>query len=326
MVELALTLPLLLVLAVSCFDYGYFLEHLDNIATVVRDGARYASLYTTASPWSSACPNPTSSGNGGWTCAGLATTVLSQSNGQSITATNYPIYVASIAGFPASASTGFTVSTTNSAGQPAVINCTSTSSTGPTFTGCNATSGSGSLATGAALVGSSDFTEGVIQEEAESLTVPEGGLPIDNIDCCWKGSTGGSGCPSGPGWTSGTTPLWGATVEIPTAWPTGVTAPGVPVSCMTISYWDNSSDTEYTPPLSLCMWWSADATSDAGAPEYVGSNGQCGVNGVLIGDLVQVTVAYAWSQSAPGPAFDVLASTFGIQINASASYSLVVMT
>jgi len=61
--EFAVTFPFLLVLAVSIADYGYYLEHVNNITTVVRDATRYASENTTAVSWSPACPNPTWSGS-----------------------------------------------------------------------------------------------------------------------------------------------------------------------------------------------------------------------------------------------------------------------
>jgi hypothetical protein len=318
LVELALTFPLLILLAVSVADYGYYLEHVENIATVVRDGARYASENTTTSPlpWSSACPAPTwiTSGSGGWTCAGLATTVGPSSGGVSVTGTAFQnstatISVASTSGFATEGA--FKVTTTTTTGQ-AIIACSGTS--GSTFTGCQTDSGTGNLVTGNELEGSSDFIEGVIQQEAESLTVPEGGLPLDNIDCCWSGSSGSGGCPGG----SGTTPALGATAEIPTSWPTGVSAPGTPVSCMTISYWNSSDGSYSTSSLSLCGWWSADASGDSGGFQ---SSSACAA---AEGEMVQVTVAYAWSQSSPGPIFSVLNSTFGINVNVAATYSFVV--
>jgi len=316
MVEFALTLPLLIVLAVSCFDYGYYLEHVDNIATVVRDGARYASENTTASPWGNACTNPSEAGSGNWSCAGLVTQVASTESGSVNLAT---ILVSSVTGFTAfGSSTGFDVTTTNSAGTLVVINCTGTQSSPVAFTNC-ASTGSGNLVPNAYMYGESDYTEGVIQQEAESLTVPEGGLPIDNIDCCWSASSGGAGCPGG----SGTTPVLGAAVVIPTAWPQSGLASGTPVSCMTISYW-NSSDGSYSvSSLSLCGWYSADA-ADAGSAtpfQSVGNGGNCAA---AVGELVQVTVSYAWSQAAPGPAFAVLNSVFAINVNTSSTYSFVV--
>jgi Flp pilus assembly protein TadG len=328
MVELALTFPLLLSLAVSIADYGYYLEHVNNIATVVRDGARFASqtLQTqTGVAWSSACPAPTwstSSGRGGWTCAGLSTTVASGSNNVDITGAAFQsgtasVYVSSIAGFAGMGDFSVTTTTSGVNGGPAVIACTGTSGSGPTtyaLTGCDTDSGSGLLTTGESLLGSSDFTQGVIQEEAESLTVPEGGLPLDNIDCCWAGSTGGGGCPSG----SGTTPVNGGTVKIPSSWPSGVTASGSPVSCMTVAYWNSSDGTYSTSSLGLCGWWSSDAGSDTGQFQ---SSGGCTA---AAGELVQVTVAYAWSQSSPGPVFTVLNSSFGISLSVISTYSFVV--
>ena len=72
MVEFALVFPFLLVIAISLADYGYYLEHVNNITTVVRDGTRYASENTTNTtplPWSAACPAPSwSASNGTFTC------------------------------------------------------------------------------------------------------------------------------------------------------------------------------------------------------------------------------------------------------------------
>ena len=110
MVEFALTFPVLLLLAISVFDYGYYLEHVDNIATVVRDGARYASENNSlGSVWNNLC-----------------------------SAQSY----------------------TQATGE---YNCPLTTSPSNTI-------------------------ESVIQYEAESLTVPEGGLPLDNVDCVWSGN------------------------------------------------------------------------------------------------------------------------------------------
>ena len=93
MVEFAIAFPFLIVLAVSIVDYGHYLETANNLATVVRDGTRYASV------------------------------------------------------------------------DPGMTACTAAS------TDC-----------------SSDTVEGVIQAEAESLTVPEGGLTLASTNCTWSGS------------------------------------------------------------------------------------------------------------------------------------------
>ncbi len=328
MVEFAVILPVLLVIGMSVFDYGYYLEHVNNIATVVRDGARYASLYTNpsyATQWNSACADPTTLASGGWSCAGMETTVAMNQPTQAIDPTSgtYIIDVASISGF-SSYNDGFSVATTTSTGVAALLSCslTATVSGQAEFTGCSATdpaTGGGNLVPGASLIGQSDFTEGIIQEEAESLTVPEGGLPIDNIDCCWSGSTGGTGCPSGSG-TTPPSPGSASTVANPYlySWPVSGISSQPPVSCITISYWTSSDGSYSTSSLSLCGWWSADASSDTGQFESVN---QCSAT---IGKLVQVTVAYAWSQASPGPVFTVLNSIFGLQVTASASSSFVV--
>jgi Flp pilus assembly protein TadG len=318
MLEFALIFPMLLLLAMSVFDYGYYLEHVDNIATVVRDGARYASENTTASPWNSGCPNPSDAGSGSWNCAGLTATVTGTSVGQSVSTS--PIYVTSTAGFTEFTG-GFTVATTSTTG-PAVINCSAaTNSPSPEFTGCAATSGSGNFGS-APLIGESDYTEGVMQLEAEALTVPEGGLPLDNIDCCWSGQSGGTGCGSGSG-TTPPTPGSGVAVNIPTGWPVSGISAVAPVSCMTISYWSSSDGSYSTSSLSLCGWYSADAV-EAGSSNGFQSVGASGTCAAATGELVEVTVAYAWSQAAPGPAFTVLNSVFGIKVNAWATYGFVV--
>jgi hypothetical protein len=87
---------------------------------------------------------------------------------------------------------------------------------------------------------------------------------------------------------------------------------------VTISYWTSSDGSYSAQSLSLCGWWSADASGDTGKFESVN---ECSAT---IGKLVQVTVAYAWSQNSPGPAFAVLNSVFGIQVDASATASFVV--
>jgi Flp pilus assembly protein TadG len=319
MLEFAMIFPLLLLLALSVLDYGYYLEHVDNIATVVRDGARYASDNTTASPWNSSCPNPVPLSAGGWSCAGLSATLSGSSVGGSAAAST--LYVVSTAGFT-EFSGGFTVSASASGG-PTSISCGAASTSAPfEFTTCVVNTGGGTF-TSALLIGESDFTEGVIQEEAEALTVPEGGLPIDNIDCCWSGQTGGTGCPGGSG-TTPPAPGGSSTVVIPGAFPASLgLGSQIPVSCVTISYWSSTGGSYSPSSLSLCGWYSADAV-DAGSSngfQEIGNGGTCTAG---TGELVQVTVSYAWSQSSPGPEFSILNSVFGIGLNASATYAFVV--
>jgi hypothetical protein len=315
MVEFVLIFPMLLLLLFSVFDYGYYLE------TVVRDGARYASENTTASPWNSSCPNPTELSSGGWSCAGLAASVTSAEVGQPIPVAVAPIPVKSTSGFTGFTE-GFTVTTTDSAGGLVAINCVSAVNS-PTveFTGCQLQGTSSTLYfSNAPLIGESDFTEGLMQEEAEGLTVPEGGMPIDNIDCCWSGQSGGTGCPSGSGMTP---PLPGtaSTVQIPASFPVSLGLGSLtPLSCMTIAYLSSSDESYSTSSLSLCGWYSADA-ADAGSANGFQSVGNSGTCAAATGELVQVTVDYAWSQASPGPTFTVLNSVFGIRVNASATYA-----
>ncbi|MGA8015300.1 MAG: TadE/TadG family type IV pilus assembly protein [Candidatus Dormiibacterota bacterium] len=244
MVELALTFPLLLLLGASVADYGYYIEHLNNISTVVRDSARYASENTLNAPWTSACPNPTwSSGTGAYSCP---------------------------------------------------------SATDPSAT-----------------------IEGVLQLEAESLTVPEGGLPLDNVDCIWSGGT-----PSSISGLTGTAPSTGGTASLPSSFPEGLS--GTPVSCITVAYYTSSDGSYSTASLSLYGWWSSDQSYSGGYGcfEYV-SAGAASCTSTssqypVAGDLVRVTVIYGWSQSSPGPVFTVLNSTFHINANIASTYSFVV--
>ena len=233
MMEFAITFPFLLVLAISIADYGYYLEHVNNITTVVRDATRYASESTTAVSWEPACPAPTWSGStGAYSC---------------------PV----------------------------------------------TTAASGNV-------------EGLIQYEAESLTVPEGGLALDNIDCNWSG-----GSPPAAG-----DPAWNATPSIPTSFPAGSGATGIPTSCISIVYYTSTGLMYNSPSLSTFGWYSADANSDVGCLD---TSSGCTTNySGLVGKVVEITVMYAWSSTNPGPVFDVLNSTFGLKVDITAQFSLVV--
>ena len=95
--------PVLLLLATAVADYGHYLETENNLITVVRDGARYASL--DPANWTAACA-------GG-----------PQSTGDSTCPAGY------------------------------------------------------------------DTVEGLMQAEANSLTLPAGGINLENSDCQWSGAT-----------------------------------------------------------------------------------------------------------------------------------------
>ena len=238
MVELALILPLLLVLGISVLDYGYYLEHVNNIATIVRDGARYAGEHSTSSTqvaWSGAvyCADPISRSGGGYSCPKPGT---------------------------------------SGGGDP------------------------------------SNTVEGVIQLEAESLTVPEGGLPLDNVDCEWSG-----GVPT-PDQSQ---------ASLPGSFPTdsGATE-SQPWSCMTIAYYSSSDGSYSKSSLCLAGYWSADTSSSQGAWEEAG--GGCGASAPVSGDVVQVTLVYDWTHVAPGPDFTVLNSVFGLHVRIRATYFFVV--
>jgi hypothetical protein len=241
MIELAIILPVLLLLAVSVFDYGYYLEHVNNISTVVRDGTRYASLNTTGSPWSSSCPDPTYVQSG--TYAG-----------------EY---------------------------------------------GCPYTA-----------VGSNNI-EALIQYEAESLTVPEGGLPLDNVDCVWSGNN------DNPNMTAGV-----STISIPASYPSGSGDSGAPGSCITVAYYTSSNGTYAPSSMSLYGWWSSDAASDAGCFELASSTSSSACTSTPsppVGSVAQVTILYNFTATAPGPVFDVMGSALGLQATVVGQYSLVVI-
>jgi Flp pilus assembly protein TadG len=125
MVEFAFCFPMLLILVISIVDFGHYLETVNNLDTVVRDGTRYASIDTAATSFS--C----TSGN---------------------------------------------------------LNC------------------------------SSDTIQGVLQAEADSLTVSAGGVTLANTNCTWSSSTTPPSLSSSP------------------------TAPDQPTSsCITIAYYPSSS-------------------------------------------------------------------------------------
>lgn len=308
MVEFALVFPMLLLLAVSLADYGYYIEHVDNIDTIVRDGARFASLNSAnLEPWTSACTTPTwNDSSRSWSCAGVTTAWSAAScSGSDVSTWDYAsdctLTVTSTADFPSPAS--LQVSTSGGTGT-AVLTCTIASAT--EFDECTAQSGSGLLNSASPGVeGSSDFVQSLIQQEGESLSVPEGGLSLDNVDCLWNGST-----------TPLTTPGSSAGVSIPTGH----------LSCMTIAYYRNpSSSPSYASPA-LQGWYSAGAASGAGCYEaYQSGSPACTTTSFPeVGDLVQVTVVYDFSQQAPGPAFTVLNSVYRLQGDVIGQYSMVV--
>ncbi len=238
MIEFALVLPLLLLLAVSVFDYGYYLEHVDNISSVVRDATRYASLYTTGSPWSPSCPDPTY-----------------------------------------------------------------TQTTGEYY--CPLTTAG------------SDNVQALIQYEAESLTVPEGGLPLDNVDCVWSGNNDNPSMSAGVG-----------TISIPATFPSGSNVSGTPGSCITVAYYTSSNGTYAPSSMSLYGWWSSDAQADVGCFELASSASSSSCTATPsppVGSMVQITVLYNFTATAPGPAFDVMNSVFGLQADVVAQYAMVVI-
>jgi len=313
--EFAVVFPFLLLLAVSIADYGYYLEHVNNITTVTRDGGRYASEHSLGSlPWSAACPAPVAGPSGAYSCPGASysTTTTAQYNA----GTAYSSL--SLAALPVGLGAGDNLFIGGASGPEvtlgadAVYGATS-ASLSPSWTP------STTVSSGATVLWqpASANVEALIQDEAESLTVPEGGLALDNIDCCWSSSSSGSGCPTG----STLTPGYGLTPSIPTSFPAGSNASGSPSSCVSIVYFASSGGTYAPASYSTVGWWSSDAVSDTGC--FDTSSG-CTTANLVVGDLVQVTVMYNWSGTNPGPVFDVLNSTFHLQADITAQYALVV--
>jgi len=147
MVEFAFCFPMLLILVISIVDFSHYLETVNNLDTVVRDGTRYASIDTAATSYS--C----TSGN---------------------------------------------------------LNCPS------------------------------DTIQGVLQAEAESLTVPAGGVTLANTSCTWGGSTTPPDLSAAPA------------------------APDSPASsCMTIAYFPPNFYTNGT--TQQCAYYVAGSGLDSGS-------------------------------------------------------------
>jgi hypothetical protein len=327
MVEFALVFPLLLALAVSVADYGYYLEHVNNITTVVRDSTRYASqnsnlLNPLQLPWTAACAAPAwSSSAGTYSCPATSYTTHTTA---SYTPTGGPYSTLSVQGFTLDLPNGANVFI----GGP----------TGPELTlTAAAPSGSTSLSIES---GSSPWTptstytspqsvlwyppstnvEALVQDEAEALTVPEGGLALDNVDCTWTGGT-----PPAAG-----DPAWGATPGVPGAFPVGSGASGTPTSCISIVFYKSSDGSYSASSLNaasdVVAWWSSDANSDAGCLETSSGCSASPATAIAVGDLVQITVMYNWSSTSPGPVFTVLNATFGLRAYITAQFALVVQS
>ena len=318
MVEFAIAFPFLLILAVSIADYGYYLEHVNNITTVTRDGSRYASENTTSGAWNAGCPAPATTSSGAYTCPAVAATTTTTAPYTSGTA--YSSLALATVPVPLPAGSYLFIGSQTgpevTVGPAAVDYSTGAASVNlsPSWTP------SASVASGATVywLPPSNNVEALIQDEAESLTVPEGGLALDNIDCTW---TGGSPPAAGD-------PAWGATAGIPGAFPNNIGASGTPTSCISIVYY-NSSDGSYSASSlsaasDVIAWWSSDASSGTGCLENGSGCLATSSYPNLVGDLVQVTVMYDWSGTNPGPVFDVLNSAFKLRANITAQYALVV--
>jgi hypothetical protein len=192
-VETALILPALLLLVTGTIDFGHYLETNNNLVTVIRDGARYASL------------NPTS-----WTDA-----------------------------------------------------CTG----GPQSTG-DATCPAGY-----------DTIEGLMQAEANSLTLPAGGINLENADCSWPN---GSSTP---------------------------TPPQPHASCITIAYCKNTLTSGPCTPNVGSSYYLGDysVSNDCFISQETSSCG--GENSPAAGDLITIWVAYGYTPLTP-----VINSVFGLQL------------
>lgn len=307
--EFAIIFPFLLVLAVSIADYGYYLEHVNNVTTVVRDGTRYASLNDSSAPsiWTDACPDP--SWNGSTSEYSCPTTVYSipTVSGDSFTSgTSYTSI--SVASVPTPLPVGADLRVGGSTGPEVILTAGAGASTSPVSLSISPWTPDQSYSNPTLYwYPASNNVEAVVQQEAESLTVPEGGLAMDNIDCGW-----------GAGWT----PSYGGTPTLPTSFPASSGDPGTPTSCMTITYFSSSDGSYSTSSLSaasdLVGWWSAD--SDC----FKSSAGSCTTTYPASGDVVQISLIYAWASTNPGPVFTVLNSTFGLQANIVGQYALVI--
>jgi Flp pilus assembly protein TadG len=191
MTEFAICFSFLLILAVSIVDYGHFLETTNNLATVIRDGTRYASLQ----PGSTACGTTTA-------------------------------------------------------------------------TDC-----------------STDTIQGVLQAEADSLSVPEGGLTLTNTNCTWSGLYPPPSLSSSP-----------AAPDAPTS------------SCMTIAYYKSDSVGTsacayyYVPTAAL----NSGSTCTAASASYV-----------------QINVSVASSDD-DNPLTLTLNATFGLKLTIARSFVMAV--
>jgi Flp pilus assembly protein TadG len=304
MMEFAVTFPFLLILAISIADYGYYLEHVNNITTVVRDGTRYASNDAGTLPWTSYCSQPAWSGGstGYYTCPAATYTVSTTE--QLNHGTNYTT-ITNVSAVPVAFPNDTAIMIGTSPGTE--VNLAATANAGATSLTIESWNPPTSLTGTTQITWSppSNNVQSLIQDEAESLTVPEGGLALDNVDCSW--STGN--------------PAWGATPSIPSSFPAGDGGSGTPSSCISIVYYSSPGGTYNPSGFTVAGWWTSDSDCfDTGstclAPPAAPSS--------LAGDVVQVTVLYAWSSTNPGPVFDVLNSTFGLKVDITAQYALVV--
>ncbi len=315
MVELALVFPLLITLAISIFDYGYYIEHVNNVATVVRDGARYASMSApqpSSEPWSSYCADPSwDSSTGAYSCpsASYAVTVSGTfSPTECPGAGPPPCTVVPLSGaVPIAFPSGSSLIIQGSSGTELTLSAAA--AVGATTLDIVAYTAS-STWTDPTLVWSPPSTniEALLQQEAESLTVPEGGLPLDNVDCYWISAT------------SAGTPSYDGTPYLPSAFPSGSGLTGQPVSCISVAYYQSSDGSDSPASLSggLVGWWSADNGC------FTAAGGSCTSTLPVAGDVVQVTVMYDWSAVSPGPAFTVLNSLFGLRVVITSQYAMVI--
>ena len=189
MVEFALVFPLLLALAVSVADYGYYLEHVNNITTVVRDSTRYASENTTNTsplPWSAACPAPAwSSSAGTYSCPATSYTT---STTAAYTAAGGPYTTLAVASLPVDLPSGASLYLTSSTGPKLTL--TAAAARTATSVSIESWTPTTTYSSGTSVLWYPPSTnvEALVQDEAEALTVPEGGLALETSTARGRGA------------------------------------------------------------------------------------------------------------------------------------------
>ncbi len=197
MVEFAIAFPFLIVLAVSIVDYGHYLETANNLATVVRDGTRYASENTTGTT------APLERGLPGTELERVQRDVdvpedlvRHHHHGLDTTAGG-PYTQLKVSGFSVALASGASLFIGGPTGPAVTLSAAAAAgATTLSIVSWPPTSNYPSN-TPVDWLPPSNTVEGVIQAEAESLTVPEGGLTLASTDCTWSGSATPPAGPAG---------------------------------------------------------------------------------------------------------------------------------